>query len=270
MKTDRMLPFLKWVGGKRWLIPKITPLIPANIGRYIEPFLGGGAIFFYIAPNRAVLADLNEDLIEVYDIVKESWDELQSELERHHIAHSKTYYYKVRATIPGSAMLRAARFLYLNRTCWNGLYRVNLDGVFNVPIGTKTSVILDTDDFEKTALLLRRAQLMVSDFEKTIARARRNDLVFADPPYTVKHNFNNFRKYNERLFSWQDQIRLRDSLFRARDRGAHVILCNANNKEIQKLYCGFGVTIRVNRPSVLAADAAMRRTITELVISATH
>lgn len=270
MKNRKLIPFLKWAGGKRWLIPHITSLLPAKISRYIEPFLGGGAIFFHLEPKRAVLTDLNGDLIEAYKIIKESWDELRNELERHHIAHSKTYYYKVRARIPESAVLRAARFLYLNRTCWNGLYRVNLDGVFNVPLGTKTSVILDTDDFKRTAQLLKRAQLMVADFEETIGRTRQNDLVFADPPYTVKHNFNNFRKYNERIFGWEDQLRLRDSLFRARDRGAHVILCNADNKEIRKLYRGFGATIRVSRHSVLAADAAMRRTITELIISATY
>lgn len=270
MKNEKIIPFLKWAGGKRWLIPTIIPLIPSKINRYIEPFLGGGAVFFHLEPDRAVLAELNGDLMEVYEVIRECWGELQNELERHKIAHSKIHYYKVRAGKPESAVFRAARFIYLNRTCWNGLYRVNLDGGFNVPIGTKTSVIMDTDDFERTAQLLKRAQLVVADFEETIEGARRNDLVFADPPYTVKHNCNNFRKYNERIFNWEDQVRLRDSVFRARDRGVHVILCNADNNEIRKLYRGFGATIRASRHSVLAADAAMRGRTTELIISATH
>jgi len=229
--------------------------------------LGGGAVFFHLSPQRAVLADLNADLIEVYRVIRDDWKKLQSELERHQAAHSKRYYYKVRASVPSSPVLRVARFLYLNRTCWNGLYRVNLNGVFNVPIGTKSSVILDTDDFETTARILTRAQLLTADFEQTIEKAERNDLIFVDPPYTVKHNFNNFRKYNEKIFSWEDQVRLRDSLVRARGRGAHVILCNADNEGIRKLYSGFGSTQRVSRHSVLAADASMRKKTTELIIT---
>lgn len=263
-----ILPFLKWAGGKRWLGAKVGSTFPTNFDRFIEPFLGGGAVFFHMEPEKAILADLNADLIEVYSVIRERWRELEKELEFHQRAHSKTYYYEVRSNVPESPVLRAARFLYLNRTCWNGLYRVNLKGTFNVPIGTKTTVILTTDNFKRSAELLEGAKLIVADFEEIIDKARCEDFLYVDPPFTVKHNLNNFRKYNENIFSWDDQIRLRNSLVRARDRGAIIILSNADHKEIRDLYRGFGAIKGVSRHSVLAADSAKRKKTSELVITA--
>ena len=162
---------------------------------------------------------------------------------------------------------RAARLLYLNRTCWNGLFRVNKRGQFNVPIGTKKNVLLETDDFEYVHKLLRNAILECSDFEPIIDSARKGDLVFVDPPYTVKHNHNGFTKYNEKLFSWQDQVRLRDCLIRAKERGALIVATNANNRSVRKLYLqGFKVR-SVQRSSVIAADSRRRGKSTELLIN---
>src|SRR5262249_44908144 len=146
----------------------------------------------------------------------------------------------------------------LNRTCWNGLYRVNLNGDFNVPIGTKNSVLLDTDNFGKISQLLATTELRCQDYEATIDATAEGDLIFADPPYTVKHNHNGFLKYNESIFSWDDQKRLHSALVRAKIRGAHILLLNADHRSVRDLYRGFGEHRILSRKSVLAADPAYR------------
>jgi DNA adenine methylase len=143
---------------------------------------------------------------------------------------------------------------------------VNLKGKFNVPIGTKKDVIYDTDEFEKVAKLLRNAKLLHENFEQIIEKAGEGDFVFVDPPYTVQHNQNNFIKYNEKLFHWDDQIKLRDCVVRAKKRGAHIVVTNAYHKSIRALYEGVGEFRQVKRHSVLAADAARRKVRSELVV----
>lgn len=161
-KTDMrsITPFLKWAGGKRWLVPELPRLIPAYIGTYFEPFLGSGAAFFSLRPHRAVLSDSNAELIDVYFTIAREAKEVSRLLRFHHRQHCEQHYYKVRASKPRRMATKAARFIYLNRVCWNGLYRVNKQGEFNVPIGTKTSVILDSDDFEAVAKLLLGKKLL--------------------------------------------------------------------------------------------------------------
>ncbi len=203
-----MPPFLKWPRGKRWFIAHHANLLPNTFNRYIEPFLGSGSVFFSLCPERALLGDANADLIAAYQGVKNNWVELERLLHEHHKKHNKTHYYKVREAKPTDPVKRAARFIYLNRTCFNGIYRVNLQGKFNVPMGTKNSVLLDHDDFKQAAHILAKAEMRVSDFQFLIDEAQSNDLVFADPPYTVRHNLNGFINYNEVLFSWEDQQRL--------------------------------------------------------------
>jgi DNA adenine methylase len=265
-KSEIVLPFLKWAGGKRWLVSSYPELLNRPHRRYIEPFLGSGAVFFHIAPKKAILADRNETLIETYQAIKDSWQKVEKELIKHHQNHSKNYYYEVRKSKPRSAHMRAARLIYLNRTCWNGLYRVNIEGKFNVPLGTKTNVVLDSDNFEAVSKLLRAADLRVRDFEQTIDEAGQHDLVFIDPPYTVKHNLNGFVKYNETLFSWEDQIRLRDSVLRAMQRGASIVLTNAYHYSVKKLYQYIGTHRRLKRASVLAADSKKRKLCDELLV----
>jgi DNA adenine methylase len=259
-------PFLKWAGGKRWLVKHYNHLFPVKFKRYIEPFLGSGSVFFNIMPNDALLADSNAALVEVYQAIKDDWKRINRELLKHHKLHSKTYYYHVRRTKFRSPFTRAAQFIYLNRTCWNGLYRVNLQGEFNVPIGTKQDVIMETDDFEGVAHALKRANIVHSDFGSIIDQAKEDDLVFVDPPYTVQHNLNNFIKYNEELFKWKDQIRLRDCVIKAKDRGAKIIVTNAYHASVIKLYKNYGELHRVKRHSVLAADSRRRGMCEELVV----
>jgi DNA adenine methylase len=187
-------------------------------------------------------------------------------LRDHDKHHSKEYYYKTRAAKPDDLVERAAWFIYLNRTCWNGLYRVNLRNEFNVPIGTKTRVILTSDNFRGISNALRSTELLVQDFEFSLNIAGKDDFVFVDPPYTVKHNFNGFLKYNDHIFSWADQVRLRDAVFRASSRGAMVLVTNANHQSIRELYTGIGEHMILARESVLAADSAHRSKVEEIAI----
>jgi len=170
--------------------------------------LGGGSVFFHLKPEKAILADCIHELITVYAAVKLRHKRLEALLKEHQKQHGTDHYYLVRDNVPPDRVARAARTLYLNRTCFNGMYRVNLNGQFNVPKGTKTAVVLDTDNFAGAARLLRRATLRVSDFEPIIDQAEAGDFVFADPPYITGHNNNGFVRYNDKLFKWEDQDRL--------------------------------------------------------------
>jgi DNA adenine methylase len=259
-----LIPFLKWAGGKRWLIRSYARLLSVPFDRYVEPFLGGGAVFFYLSPKNALLSDLNADLIDCYTAIKLHYPEVLKILRRHQRLHSREYYYAERVRRRRSLPERAAQFLYLNRTCWNGLYRVNRQGEFNVPIGTKSSVLLPTDDFNKTSLLLQSAELRSQDFEKTLDGVGEGDFVFADPPYSVKHNLNGFLKYNDSIFTWDDQIRLHNSLVKAKSRGARILLTNANHESIRELYHGFGERKILSRTSLLSGDATYRGSATEI------
>lgn len=259
----RITPFLKWAGGKRWLLSKELLAQPRKYSRYIEPFLGGAAVFFQIAPSNSIVSDINTDLIEFYEVLRDSPMDLYREMIKHQQCHCEDYYYTQRNSRPSNPLERASRFLYLNRTCWNGLYRVNLRGEFNVPIGTKSSVVFETDDYLGASQLLKQSTIESLDFEEIIERSQEGDFVFVDPPYTVKHNNNNFVKYNEKLFSWSDQVRLKESITRSAKRGAFIVVCNADHQSIHNLYRGIGRYVQLNRCSVLAGKAIGRKLTTE-------
>jgi DNA adenine methylase len=262
-----MTPFLKWAGGKRWFVQKHADLLPRKFNRYIEPFLGGGSIFFYLRPHRALLGDTNPDLIATYQGIRNDWKSLVEQLEIHQCNHSDNYYYQVRNVAPDDPVQRASRLIYLNRTCFNGIHRVNRNGIFNVPKGDRDSVLFDTDDFESISNILLNAEIRQTDFQELIDEAREGDLVFADPPYTVRHNLNGFVKYNEKLFSWHDQERLADALFRAKCRGVQVVMTNANHASVRELYQDSGFHLHtVLRASSISASAKSRKQFEELVI----
>lgn len=261
-----IVPFLKWAGGKRWLSSLIQEQIGSISGRYIEPFLGSGAVFFRLTPSSALLNDANTDLIDTYKAIQQDHSLVVKHLTHHHRQHSKDYYYQMRSYAPRCLFRRAARFIYLNRTCWNGLYRVNRSGVFNVPIGTKSAVLLSSDNWSQVSSTLQQAQLFSGDFEPIIDQAQKGDLIFADPPYTVKHNYNGFIKYNEALFSWADQERLSAALVRASQRGANVISTNANHDSVRALYNGRFTLRTMERNSVLSGDPQFRGRFQELLI----
>jgi DNA adenine methylase len=257
---------MRWAGGKRWLISRYPELFEITEGRLIEPFAGSAAIFFGSSPPQAFLSDCNAELIDVYKALKEDHLGVVSALSKHAENHRKEYYYNQRSSRPDKLVDRAARTIYLNRTCFNALYRVNLKGVFNVPIGTKSSVFRPDDDFEAVSSLLKRADLACCDFENTIDESVSGDLLFVDPPYTVRHNLNGFVKYNEKIFTFEDQIRLSKSLTRACQRGVDVIVSNADHSSIRNLYITFGAIETIQRSSTLAGIGGVRGETTEVLI----
>ncbi|MCK4100851.1 Dam family site-specific DNA-(adenine-N6)-methyltransferase [Acinetobacter radioresistens] len=259
-------PFLKWAGGKRWFVKSHIEAIPESFKNYLEPFLGGGSMFFALSPDNAILSDFNSNLINCYISLQRQPIKIKELLIIHHKLHCKEYYYQIRATYFDDPYERAAQFIYLNRTCWNALYRVNLKGQFNVPIGTKTNVILDTDDFEKVSKVLSHAKIVTCDFEETIDQASKDDFIFVDPPYTVKHNNNGFVKYNETMFSWDDQVRLALSLKKAHQRGAKFLMTNAYHQSVIDLYQNNFDLTKVSRHSVIASESSRRGIYDELMI----
>lgn len=266
-----MKPFLNWAGGKRWLVAHHAEVLGDGRQRLVEPFVGSGVVFFHLEPAAALLADSNAQLIETYQAVRDMPDKVASALRRHHRLHSADHYYLTRDRVPRAAAARAARFIYLNRTCFNGLYRVNLRGKFNVPLGSKCSVVRGDDDFAEWSGRLQGVELFAQDFEATIERAGPGDLIYADPPYTVKHNMNNFVKYNERIFSWSDQERLAKCLSSASERGCRVLISNADHLSVQELYPRpVWTQLVLHRFSRLSGTSAGRKPATERLISNHH
>jgi DNA adenine methylase len=260
-------PFLKWAGGKRWLVDRPEFAIPSYSGRYIEPFLGGGAVYFSLVPSSALLSDVNPKLINTYVAIRDNWQGVVDRLAEHHASHSKEYYYSQRGIECDDISASAAHFLYLNRACWNGLYRENLKGEFNVPIGTKSKIIFENDDFGSVSAALQSAEIKCCDFEVSIDAANEGDVVFVDPPYTTAHNMNGFVKYNQKIFSWQDQIRLRDALLRAAGRGAKVVATNAWHESVIALYNGSAKIVEVPRASVISGNNRGRKGTSESLIT---
>ncbi|WP_423192549.1 DNA adenine methylase [Cupriavidus sp. H18C2] len=271
-EVTRFVPFLKWAGGKRWLVTSHAHLLPKTFNTYIEPFVGAGSVYFHLQPDRALLGDANSELIATYKAIQSDWQGLVNSLkyrERRHREDADTYYYWLRGQAPEELTQRASRLIYLNRTCFNGIYRVNREGQFNVPRGTKNKVLIETDDFAGMSRLLQGAELLAGDFEDLVDRAEDGDLVFADPPYTVLHNYNGFLKYNEILFSWADQQRLAQALQRAARRGAQVFCTNANHQSVRSLYDQPEFKLEVvSRYSHISASSASRKYFEELIIRA--
>jgi DNA adenine methylase len=245
-----------------------TDLAPASFKRYFEPFLGSGAMFFRLRPKRATLSDANIELINCYRQIQSDWAVVWAGLKRYVEAHSREFYYKVRDRRFTEDRKGAVRFLYLNRACFNGIYRVNRYGRFNVPIGSKEILLYDYDDFSVVAEAIRGVKFECADFETIVARTRKEDFLFCDPPYTVTHNGNGFIKYNDKLFRWDDQIRLRNALMRAADRGVFVLLSNADFSGVRDLYKRDGFTCTpITRLSTISGKVASRQMYQEVLIS---
>ena len=232
-------PFIKWAGGKRSLIPDIAKYFPDKIGTYWEPFVGGGAVFFTMADriDRGFLSDANEELIIAYQVVKSDVDALMEALKEHQRKHfnDEGYYNRIRKQSPSTALDMAARFLYLNKTCYNGLYRVNKQGKFNVPKGRyKNPDICNEDRLRAASKVLAKATLRVGDFERTVNPGS-DDFVYCDPPYDGC-----FTGYQAGGFSDDDQQRLRSACDSWVEAGANVMVSNADTPLIRRIYKGGG------------------------------
>lgn len=259
-------PFLRWAGSKRLLLPAIVDVLPAAFGTYREPFLGGGSLFFLLRPESAVISDSCVDLIQTYEAIRDHRDVIVDTLSD--LKPDPDFFYRLRANRSTDPAARAAEFIYLNKTCWNGLYRVNSRGEFNVPFGRpKTATIFTVDNLTacSTALAGDGIAIHSDDFEAALEAATEGDLIFLDPPYVTMHNNNGFVDYNETLFCWKDQIRLATWAEKLAARGAAVIVTNANHPEITDLYPSFKRVV-VSRASTLASDVRKRRKVEEVIL----
>jgi DNA adenine methylase len=248
-QTPGCHPFVKWAGGKSQLIPQIIRLMPSRFARYFEPFLGGGAVFFHTASyNRnAFLSDINLDLINAYKIIRNNVEELITALKYHQDEYSKSpksYYYQLRDKTKGlNKIENAARFITLNKTCYNGLYRVNKKGLFNVPIGRyKNPLICDPVNLRKMSIVLSQSAsyLGVIDYKKILVeKADKDDFVYLDPPFHPISNTANFTSYTNSGFSFEDQKELATIFKELTRRGCKLLLSNSNTEEIRRLYSDF-------------------------------
>jgi DNA adenine methylase len=272
-------PFLKWAGGKARLAPRILERVPAGIRRYHEPFLGGGAVFFALRRSGlgtgASLADLNPALMETYATVRDGVEPLIEALRplatRYQAQEAEgraAFYYEVRACVPATAVERAARLIFLNRTCYNGLYRENLRGEFNVPHGRYAAPrILDEHGLRAAAAALAGVDLAALDFEAACAAARPGDLVYLDPPYRPLSRTARFTSYTRQQFGPAEQERLRDTFEDLTRRGVAALLSNSDHPDIHALYDGRGYRLgRVPMGRSINSKAAGRAPIAELLI----
>jgi DNA adenine methylase len=239
-------PFVKWAGGKRQLIPILNENLPRTFGTYFEPFLGGGALLFHMLTERngqkCNISDLNSDLVLSYTTIRDRIDELINSLkihEKNYQKDSKSYYYFVRETNPRSEIEKTSRLIFLNRTCFNGLYRVNSKGKFNVPLGKYTNPnIVNEDNLRSVSNILQSSNVAIKcrDFESVLRDAKKGDLVYFDPPYQPVSDTANFTSYTNKDFTYDDLSRLAELCVKLNSKGCNVLLSNSNSKEVEEMF----------------------------------
>ncbi|MBC6474095.1 MAG: DNA adenine methylase [Hormoscilla sp. GM102CHS1] len=260
-------PFLKWAGGKNRLIPQYQLYFPKSFNTYYEPFLGGGAVFFHLQPQDAVLTDINPELINTYCCVKEQVEEVIDILQKHQRQHSRDYYYKMRAHIPSKDIERAARFIYLNRTCFNGLYRENSQGKFNVPIGRyKNLQICNPELLRSSSSALQNVNIDVKPFDSVLKFANRDDFVYFDPPYYPVSSTSNFTAYSRDFFSKNDQAQLREIFVELAGRSVKVLLSNSDCDFIRDLYRQFKIH-KISAPRSINSNGKKRGNVSEILVA---
>jgi len=269
-------PFIKWAGGKSQLISQYVSYFPKQYQNYYEPFVGGGAIFFHLQPQQSLLIDINLELVNVYRCVRDRVEDLIDRLEQHHQQHCADHYYQVRAQLApnddwfyqGNNVDRAARLIYLNKTCFNGLYRENSKGHFNVPIGSyKKPAIYDPEILRADSIALQSASIEPGSFDQVLQFAQSSDdFVYFDPPYYPLSPTSNFTAYNRYSFSEAQQIQLRDVVRELSDRGVKVMLSNSDCPFIQELYKEFNI-YQIYATRNINCNAEKRGKITEVLVT---
>lgn len=264
-------PFLKWAGGKARLIQQYIPYFPTYFKTYYEPFLGGGSVFFYLherQPAKAFLTDINAELITTYLCVRDDVEKLIDLLKEHQLQHSKDYYYRIRTTIESTELKKAARLIYLNKTCFNGLYRENSKGEFNVPMGKyKKPNICDFSNLRLASIALQSAEIEIRSFEKVLNYASNSeDFVYFDPPYYPVSTTSNFTSYSRYAFNENEQYRLRDVFVELAQRGVRVMLSNSDTSFIRNLYKDFHIHTMLARRAI-NSNAKKRGKINELLVT---
>ena len=269
-------PFLKWAGGKTQLLSQFQPLFPPpnEMSRYIEPFVGSGAVFFRLRKllhlDKVILADSNQDLMNVYGAIRDDVERVIAKLGEHERSHCKAHYYKIRAQNPKrlSPINRAARLIYLNRTCFNGLYRVNSKGGFNVPMGRYVAPrILDPENLRAASDALRGTQLKRGHFTDTLRYARAGDFIYFDPPYYPLSKTSHFTSYTEGSFTASDQVDLAQTCAVLDERGCRIMLSNSDCAFIRGLYESRRFDIRkVSARRSINSRSDRRGMVSELVV----
>ena len=268
--AGRAKPFIKWAGGKTQLLPELLARLPRRFNRYHEPFLGGAALFLRVQPRRAHLSDINPDLINAYTIVRDEVDALIATLAKH--VYDEDYYYTIRDADRSSSYKRwrparkAARLIYLNKSCFNGLYRVNAAGHFNVPFGRYVNpTLVDEENLRACSDALSGAKISVMPFDEVRDRAARGDFVYFDPPYAPLNATSNFTSYSSGGFDDQQQLLLRDTCVALHKKGVKFMVSNSAAPLILKLYSKFNIEF-VKAARAINSKAEGRGKIREVIV----
>jgi DNA adenine methylase len=259
-------PFLKWAGGKTQLLPELTKYIPKKYNKYIEPFIGGGAFYFHLNPREAVIADLNYELVLTYKTIKSSVEEVISLLKT--FKNEEEFYYEMRANNPEtlSNIERTARLLYLNKTCFNGLYRVNKKGQFNVPYGKRSGNFFDSEVLRNASEFLQNTTIEFADYSETLKKhAKEGDFIFLDPPYYPVGKYGDFKRYTKEFFYHDDQLALKEEFDRLVNLGCHVLLTNSDHPVIMELYKDYEIKC-IQTKRMINSDAKNRKGVDIIVI----
>jgi DNA adenine methylase len=260
-------PFLRWAGGKNWLVKHLNEILNIeSFNNYHEPFLGGGSIFFNLQNDqKSYLSDLNSKLVNTYIEIRDNVEAVIEELKNY--KNSKEFYYYVRNEKYNLSYKCAAQFIFLNQTSFNGIYRENLKGEYNVPYGYRKKNFFEPENLRLVSLKLANANIFTSDFESILENISQKDLVFLDPPYTVSHNKNGFIKYNKNLFSLDDQYRLKDFTDKINSKGAYYILTNAAHATIKEIFDSHNKLYEMSRASLIGGTNANRGIINEYLFT---
>lgn len=263
-------PIVKWVGGKRQLMFELIKNMPKSYNRYFEPFIGGGALFFELQPEQAYISDMNEELINLYSVVRNNVYELIKDLSKHEV--SKEYFLEIRNIdrteqyTELSDVERASRFIYLNRTCFNGMYRVNSQGQFNVPFGHyKNPRIIDKNNLLNCSELLKKTEIKCADFSEILTKVKKDDFVYFDPPYVPLNETSSFTSYTKDGFDIDMQFKLRDVCDELATMGVKFMLSNSDTKLVNELYANYEIK-KVFASRQINANADGRGKITEVLV----
>lgn len=263
-------PIVKWVGGKRQLMFELLKNMPENYNRYFEPFIGGGALFFELQPQNGYISDMNEELINLYSVVRDDVYNLIDDLNKHKI--SKEYFLKIRNLDRTekynklSDIQKASRFIYLNRTCFNGLYRVNSQGQFNVPFGNyKNPRIVDAENLINCSKLLKNTEIYCADFSEILNKVQKGDFVYFDPPYVPLNETSSFTSYTKDGFDLDMQFKLRDVCDELDSKGVMFMLSNSDTKLVNELYSNYEIK-KVFASRAINANPNGRGKITEVLV----
>ena len=274
MEEIKTKPLLKWAGGKRQLLPTLIKRMPEHYNTYFEPFLGGGALLFALQPKSAYVNDLNSELINMYLVVKNKPQELFIELEKHEKNHGHDYFYEIRNLdrtdefSTKTDVELAARTIYLNHTCFNGLYRVNRKGYFNTPLGRyKKPNILDKENITSVHKYFNgnNVNLYNDDYKKILKKVKQNDFVYLDPPYDPISKTESFTGYTSVGFSRDDQIKLKEECDRLNSIGAFFMVSNSNTKFIKELYKDYKIIV-IPAKRCINSKGNKRKNSTEVII----